>query len=64
MEALSRYIGTMMNFPKDVTSICKKLTLEAIIESMDLSDEDNKSETKKLIWKTKVQTYVRRMEAQ
>ena len=35
-----------------------------IAESVDLSNEEKKSETKKLIWKTKVQSYVRRMEAQ
>ena len=64
VEALSGYISTTMDFPKDVASICKKGTLETIAEPVDLSEEDTKSETKKLIWKTKVQTYVRRMEAQ
>jgi hypothetical protein len=53
-----------MDFPKDVASICKKGTLEVIPEPVDLSEEEKKSETKKLIWKTKVQTYVRRVEAQ
>ena len=64
VEALSGYISTTMDFPKDVASICKKTSLEPVEEPADLSEKEKKSETKKLIWKTKVQTYVRRVEAQ
>ena len=48
VEALTGYISTTMDFPKDVASICKKGTLEVIPEPVDLSEEEKKSETKKL----------------
>ena len=47
-----------------MASIFKKLTKEDIEEPRDLSDEELRSATKKLIWKTKVQSYVRRVEVQ
>ena len=64
IEALAGYTSTTMDFPKDVASICKKMELDTVQEPVDLTEEEAKSATKKLIWKTKVQTYVRRTEAQ
>ena len=64
IEALAGHISTTMDFPKDVASICKKIKLDIIQEPFDLTEEEEKSATKKLIWKTKVQTYVRRVETQ
>ena len=63
IEALAGHISTTMDFPKDVASICKKIMLDIIQEPFDLTqEEEEKSVTKKLIWKTKVQTYVRKVE--
>ena len=53
--SLNRYIKKNVDFPKDVASLCKKYTLDIILEYKDLTDEKNKSDTKKLIWKTHVQ---------
>ena len=53
-----------MVLPKDVAPICKKLELDKIEEPGDLTTTKKESDTKKLIWKTKVQKYVRRIEAQ
>ena len=64
IEALSGYINKTMDFPKDVASICKNFTTDMIEEPKDLTVAEKESDTKKLIWKTKVQTYVRRIEAQ
>ena len=64
IEALAGYISTTMDFPKDVSSICKKIQLDTVLEPDDLSEEEAKSATKILIWKTNVQTFVRRTEAQ
>ena len=64
IEALAGYINTTMDFPKDVASICKKMQLDTVLEPVDLNEEEAKSATKRLIWKTKVQTFVRRTDAQ
>ena len=58
------YIKNNMDFPKDVASLCKKYKLDIILEPKDLTDEENKSDTKKLIWKTYVYSYIRRTEFQ
>ena len=63
IEALSGHINKTMDFPKDVASICKNFTTDMIEEPKDLTAAEKESDTKKLIWKTKVQTYVRRIEA-
>ena len=64
LEALSTYMSTHMDFPKDVASICKRMKRDIIQEPSDLTEEELKSATKKLIWKTRVQSFVRRIEAQ
>ena len=64
IEALEGYINKNMDFPKDVASICKKMELTDIREPGDPTEEESKSATKRLIWKTSVQTYMRRVEAQ
>ena len=64
LEALSTYISTHMDFPKDVASICKKMKRDIIQETCDLTEEELKSATKKMIWKTIVHSCVRRIEAQ
>ena len=64
IEALTGYISTTMEFPKDVASIYKEMELDTVQEPVDLTKEEAKSATKKLIWKTKVHTYVRRTETQ
>jgi len=53
-----------MEFFKDVASLCKKYKLDVILEPKNLTDKEKKSDTKKLIWKTHVQLYVRRTEVQ
>ena len=53
-----------MDSPKDVVSICKKLTKEEVNEPAYLNKTELKSETKKFIWKTKVHSYVRRVKTQ
>ena len=42
----------------------KTYEISAIDVLVDMTTEDQKSETKKLIWKTKVQTYMKRVEGQ
>ena len=64
MEVLVRYIKNNLYFPKDIASLCKKYTLDEILEHKDLNNEKKKSGTKNLIWKTYVQSYVRRTEVQ
>ena len=64
MEVLEGYIKKNMNFPKDIASLCKKYTLDGILDPKDLTDEEKKSDAKKLICKTHVQLYVRRTEVQ
>ena len=64
LEALAGYISTHMDFPKDVTYIYRKLTKEDVNEPADLNETELKSETNKLIWKTNVQKYVRRVKTQ
>ena len=64
LEALEVYINKTVDYPKDMASSCKNVKVTEIKEPEDLTDAEKKSETKKLIWKTKVQTYVRRIEIQ
>ena len=64
VDALVGYIGKSMDYPKDVASLCRKHKLSTIRESIYLADEEKKSDTKNLIWKTHVQMYVWRVEAQ
>ena len=54
LEALAGHINKTMDFPKDLASICKKMQLDTVVEPVDLSEEEAKSATKRLIWKTKV----------
>ena len=37
VEALATYISTHMDYPKDVASICKKMTKDEIAEPVDLT---------------------------
>lgn len=62
IKALTGYISPSIDFPKGVASNCKKMELDIIQEPVDLAKEEGKSATKKFIWKTKVQTYARRVE--
>ena len=64
IKTLAGYINKTVDFPKDVASICKKLEIHEIEEPVNLTTTKKVSDTKKLIRKTKVQTYVRRIEEQ
>ena len=64
LEALEVYINKTVDYPKDMSSLCKSFKITEVAEPKDLTEAEKKSETKKLIWKTKVQTYVRRTEIQ
>jgi hypothetical protein len=64
IEALAEYIAKNIKYAKDVASLCKTGKLIPIKEPADLSVEDKKSETKVLIWKSTVQSYVTRCEMQ
>ena len=54
IEALTGYISTTMEFPKDVASIYKEMELDTVQEPVDITKKEAKSAPKKLIWKTKV----------
>ena len=64
VEALGEYISKTLDYANDLKSPCKSYEISTIDEPVDMNDEDMKSETKKLIWKTKVQMYMKRVEAQ
>ena len=64
VNALAELISKTMGYPKDIVSICKRFKLNDVKEPEDLTSEEEKSDTKKLIWKTNVQTYVKRVETQ
>ena len=55
MEVLVGYIKKNTDSPKDIASLCKKYELKIILEPKDVTSEEKKSDTKKLIWKTHVQ---------
>jgi len=47
-----------------MSGLCKNYTIPILVEPQDLTEEETKSETKKLIWKTKVTNFVKREEIQ
>ena len=49
LEALSTYISTYMDFPKDGVSICRKIVKEVMKGLSDLTEEELKIPVKKLI---------------
>ena len=63
-EALATYIGTRMDFLKDVALIYKKMKKDEIIEPIDLTDEIFYSVTERSIQKTRVQICLRIIKAQ
>ena len=64
MEVLPGYIKNNMDFPKDVSSLCTTYGLNIMLDPKELTEEEKKSDTKKIIWKTHVQSYIRRTEVQ
>ena len=56
VEALEEYVNKTLDYAKDLKSLCKTYEVCKIDEPTDLTTEDQTSETKKLIWKTKIQT--------
>jgi len=64
VEALGEYISKTLDYPRDMAGLCKSYTIPVLIEPQDLTEEEMKSETKKLIWKTKVTNFVKREEIQ
>jgi len=64
VEALSEYISKNLEYPRDMFGLCKNYEVPTIAEPVDLTEDESTSETKKLIWKTKVQTFVKHIEAQ
>jgi len=64
VEALSKYISKNLEYPRDMFGLCKNYEVPTIAEPVDLTEDESTSETKKLIWKTKVQTFVKHIEAQ
>jgi fructose-bisphosphate aldolase class 1 len=63
VEALAEYIAKNIKYAKDVASLCKTGKLAPITEpAADLSEKEKKSETKKMIWKAMVESFVQRME--
>jgi len=61
VEALEEYISKTLDYAKDLKSLCKSYEISTIDVPLDMTIEDQKSETKKLVWKTKVQTYMKRV---
>jgi hypothetical protein len=64
VEALSEYINKNLDFPKDMSSLCKSYKVETVAEPTDLLSTDKQSATKRLIWETKVKNFVKRMDIQ
>jgi len=64
VEALGEYISKTLDYPRDMAGLCKSYTIPVLIEPQDLTEEETKSETKKLIWKTKVTNFVKQEEIQ
>ena len=64
VDPLAGYIDKNMDYLKDVASFYRKHQLITIRDPVNLTDEDKKSDTKKLIWKTHVQIYVWRVGTQ
>ena len=64
VEALEEYVNKTLDYAKGLKSLCKTYEICKMDEPMDLTTEDQKSKLKKLIWKTKVQTYMKRVDAQ
>ena len=64
VEAFTGYIDRNMDYPEDVASLWKKHNLSAIKEPVDLTEEQKKIDTKRLIWETHVKAYVWRVEVQ
>jgi hypothetical protein len=64
VEALGEYISKTLDYPRDITGLCKNFTVPVLTEPADLSEDERKSETKKLIWKTQVINFVKRQETQ
>ena len=51
VEALAGYISKTMNYPKDLASIYKNYVLTEVEEPADLTETEEKSAIKRLIWK-------------
>ena len=48
-EALEEYVNKTLDYAKDLKSLCKTYEICKFDEPMDLTTEDQKSKTKKLI---------------
>ena len=49
VEALGEYISKTLDYPRDITGLCKNFTVPVLTEPADLSEDERKSETKKRI---------------
>jgi hypothetical protein len=59
---LSEHINKTFQYPQDVASVCKSFKLTTLVQPKDLSEEECKSMGKKLIWETKIKTYIKRVD--
>ena len=64
VEALEEYVNKTLEYAKDLKSLCKTYEVRTIAVPTDLTTEDQESKTKKLIWKTEVQTHIKRVDMQ
>ena len=62
MKVLAGFIKKNTDFPKDALSLYKKYELDIILEPRNLTDEEIRNNTNKLIWKAYIQLYIRRIE--
>jgi hypothetical protein len=62
VEALGEYISKELKHAKDVSSLYKTGKIQVLKEPVDLTDEEKKSDTKRMIWTIQVASYVKRIE--
>lgn len=64
VKALGAYINKNLKYSKDVISICDDGEIHALEIPSDLTTEEKTSETKKMIWRIEVESYMKRKDLQ
>ena len=65
VKALEEHINKTFEFPQDIAPICTNFSLPTLSPPPNLSAEEYKTDmAKKMIWETKMKTYLKRVDVQ
>ena len=59
---LEEHINKTFVFPQDVASVCKVFKVTDPIQPTNLTDEEWKDMGKKMLWETRMKSYIKRMD--